>query len=76
MRTILIVVLVALCVGCSGVQMSPPYRMALEMSAITTAELNERCQTGDAEACKEGLAEASRTLNLLVDGLHAVSEVQ
>lgn len=61
-------------VGCSKVQMSASYRQALEMSAINVAELNRRCQDGDPNACKLGLAEASETLDLLVDALHGRGE--
>ena len=60
--------------GCSKVQMSPEYRQVTEMSAINVAELNRRCQDGDAEACKQGLSKASETLNLLVDALHGRSD--
>lgn len=49
--------------------MTPPYRQTVEMSAIRVAELNRRCQTGDAEACKEGLEAASKTLDLIVDAM-------
>lgn len=72
MKRLLLTIIIAtfLIGGCSGVQMSPPYRQTLEMSAINVAELNKRCQDGDAEACQKGLAEASKTLDLLVDALY------
>lgn len=49
--------------------MSPPYRQTIQSSAVRVAELNKRCQAGDQMACKEGLAAASRTLNLIVDAM-------
>lgn len=58
--------------GCSQVQMSPAYARQLELSAMNVAEFNKRCQAGNDEACRRGLARASETLNLLVDALHAV----
>ena len=69
MKWIILVAVVCLLAGCSEVQMSPPYRQTVEMSAIRVAELNKRCQAGDQTACKEGLAAASSTLNLIVDAL-------
>lgn len=77
MRRIVIITLVVVCLllaGCPQVQMSPPYRQTLEMSSIRVAELNKRCQAGDTVACKEGLAAASKTLDLLVDGLHGEAD--
>lgn len=56
--------------GCSKVTMSPDYARQLEISAINVGELNRRCQGGDDDACRAGLAVASETLDLLVDALH------
>lgn len=56
--------------GCYGVQMTPRYRQATEMAAITVGALNEECQAGDPNACRDGLDAASETLNLIVDALH------
>jgi len=70
MRKRIVVALLLFCLliaGCNQVQMSPPYRQSVKMSAIRVAELNKRCQAGDETACKEGLAAASKTLNLIVD---------
>ncbi len=36
---------------------------------IRVAELNKRCQGGDEAACKEGLAAASKTLDLIVEAM-------
>lgn len=72
MRRIIITLVVLVCLllaGCSAVRMSPPYRQAVEMSAIRVAELNKRCKAGDVAACKEGLDAASSTLNLIVDAM-------
>jgi hypothetical protein len=60
-------------VGCSEVTMSPGYAKDVERAAITVAELNRRCQAGDDEACRLGLAGASETLQLIVDALHGES---
>ena len=68
-KIILVLVVVCLLAGCSAVQMSPPYRQAVEGSAIRVAELNKRCQGGDEAACKEGLAAASKTLDLSVEAM-------
>lgn len=68
-RIVIFVAIVCLLAGCSEVQMSPPYRQSVQASAIRVAELNKRCQAGDQTACKEGLAAASSTLNLIVDAM-------
>ncbi len=67
---VLIVMVCLLFSGCPAVRMSPAYRQTVESSAIRVAELDNRCQNGDAVACKEGLAAASRTLDLIVDALY------
>lgn len=61
--------IVVMCFGCSQVTMTAPYRQTVGMSAIRVNELNERCQDGDELACKEGLAAASKTLNLIVNAM-------
>ena len=53
--------------GCSQVQMSPAYKQELIMSNIVVQSLNADCQAGDPNACKEGLAESAKILQLLVD---------
>jgi hypothetical protein len=40
------------------------------MSAINVGQLDKRCQGGDDLACKDGLHQAARTLDLLVDAVH------
>jgi hypothetical protein len=73
---VLVASLAALVAGCSGpVQMTPAYANRVEAAAIYTAELNRRCQAGDAEACKLGLATSSRTLQLLADALNGVDSL-
>lgn len=59
--------------GCGKVHMSADYARQVEMAAVNCAILNERCQAGDEQACKEGLNLAAETLNLIVDGMHNVS---
>ena len=73
-RILIILFVCMLFAGCSKVQLSPPYQQALEISAVNVAELNKRCQASDNEACKEGLAEASRTLDLLVEATYGRAE--
>ena len=69
-RMIITLVLVCLLMGCSGVQMSPPYRAETERMNNRLTELNKRCQAGDAEACKEGLRIAAVHVERIVDALH------
>lgn len=66
---IMIILLLVFVVGCSQVTMSPEYQRTVKMAAVAVNELNARCQAGDPNACKEGLAEASKTLNLIVDAM-------
>ena len=54
----------------SCTSMPAEYGLLIEKSAIVVGELNERCQAGDDAACKEGLKGASKTLDLIVEGLH------
>ncbi|KKN74443.1 hypothetical protein LCGC14_0390630 [marine sediment metagenome] len=68
-RILIVIVLLCLLTGCSDVQMAPPYEQAVKASAIRVAELNKRCQAGDEVACKEGMAVASETLDLIVEAL-------
>ena len=52
------------------IQMDPIIQAHVELAATTTAEFNRRCQAGDPNACSTGLALASETLDIIVDGLH------
>lgn len=71
-KIVIVVALAALLsmVGCGGeVQMSPRMQQATRMSAINVANMNKDCQAGNDESCKQGLAEAARTLELIVEAL-------
>ena len=70
-KIVIVVMLVALLsvVGCGVVQMSPRFQQVVKMSAINVANMNKDCQAGNDESCKQGLAEAARTLELIVEAL-------
>jgi hypothetical protein len=55
--------------GCSQIQMSPAYKQELYMSNVLVQSLNKDCQAGDPNACKQGLDESAKILQLLVDGV-------
>ena len=69
MRRIIITLLIVCLLGCSQVQMSPPYRVETERMNNRLIELNKRCQAGDAEACKEGLRIAAVHVERIVDAM-------
>lgn len=76
MRTKIVIGFVAFCmlfVGCSQVQMTQAYRQQLQMATALVSSLNADCQAGDPNACKQGLAEAARTLQLFLDAADGVS---
>ena len=52
--------------GCN-VYMSPEYQQTVADAAEAINGLNENCQAGDPNACKEGLAEAAKTVNLILE---------
>jgi len=56
--------------GCGQVTMTAPYRAQTELTAIRLTELNNRCQNGDDQACKEGLKAATDFVNLIVDAMN------
>lgn len=63
--------------GCSNVRMSPEYAQLTAQSAIIVAELERRCiDANDIEACRAGLSEAAKTLDLIVDALHGVDSAK
>ena len=70
-KIVIVVMLVALLsvVGCGEEQMSPRMQQVVKMSAINVANMNRDCQAGNDESCKQGLAEAARTLELIVEAL-------
>lgn len=62
--------------GCRAVTMGSEYRRQVEVATAAVTELDKRCQNGDEEACREGLAQSARTLSLIVDAMNGVeSEV-
>lgn len=64
------IVLLFLGAGCNNeVQMSPRMQQVTRMSAINVANMNKDCQAGNDESCKQGLAEAVRTLELIVEAM-------
>lgn len=69
-KFLIVIVLLCLCAGCSGVQMSLAYRAETEKMNNRLIELNKRCQAGDAEACKEGLRIATVHIERVVDAMH------
>lgn len=50
--------------------MSAPYRAQTEATAVRLTELNRRCQSGDNEACKDGLRVATVHVKRIVDAMH------
>ena len=52
--------------GCN-VYMSPEYQATVRDAAEAIDGLNENCQAGDQEACREGLARAAETVNMILD---------
>jgi len=58
--------------GCTQVWMSPGYKQNLEATAVVVTELDARCQGGDPNACRDGLAESAKYLQDLVDAVHGV----
>lgn len=62
--------------GCSKTYMPPEYRTAIEQSAVNLNILNDRCQDGDIEACREGCRVASETLNVIIEGLYGIADNQ
>lgn len=69
-KIILVLAVVCLFAGCSDVQMSPLYRAETERMNNRLVELNNRCQAGDAEACKVGLRIATTHVERIVDAMH------
>lgn len=58
--------------GCTSPLFTFQQKALLSQSSIVVTELNTRCQAGDDQACKEGLAKAAETLSILAaDGTTA-----
>ena len=64
-----IILVVLLIVGCGEVRMSPRMQQLTRLSAINVSAMNKDCQAGNAESCTQGLAEAAKTLELIVEAL-------
>jgi len=62
--------------GCSDVQMTPAYHAQLQRAVMVSRELNQRCMEGEQAACQEGLAETSKTLQLLLDAANGVDSAK
>ena len=52
--------------GCN-VYMSPEYQQTVADAAEAINGLNENCQAGDLNACSQGLAEAAKTVNHILE---------
>lgn len=65
-RLIVMLIVLVICVSVSGcLWADADTKLMLNMDATAIAELNKRCQTGDINACKEGLNRATTmTTNL------------
>lgn len=67
--TILMCLLAVSLIGCGEVRMSPRMQQLTRMSAINVEAICKDCQAGNDESCAQGLIEASKTLNLIVDAM-------
>ena len=72
MVVMLIVVMVAGCTNGPGFKVPAPYSENIILKSELVGELNNRCQTGDVEACSKGLAAAAEALASFVDGMNGV----
>lgn len=66
------VVMVLMLSGCGKVWMTAEYREQIEMSNVVIQSLNDDCQAGDDEACRKGLNESARIVQLIVDAADGV----
>jgi len=74
-----LILLMVCCIFLSGCLWSDSNtKLSLNMTAAAIGEINKRCQSGDCEACKEGLLRAtkmtSNIANLANGGKGEVSE--
>lgn len=69
-KIVIVLVLCALIAGCSGVYMDPAYRAETELMNNRLAELNERCQAGDADACRKSSSIATVHVKRILDAVH------
>lgn len=57
--------------GCGGaVQMSPVYEQNVRQSQHLIREYNTRCQSGDEDACVQGLQDATDLIDYIVEGIN------
>jgi len=68
MKKYLIVVMLLVVSGCV-VWAPPEVNLDVQQSAKLVDALNTMCQNGDADACKDGLNEANRTLQTLAKAM-------
>ena len=68
-KVLMLILLCILVVGCNEVQMSPRMQQITRMSAINVEAMSKDCQAGNEESCQEGLVEASKTLNLIINAM-------
>ena len=75
-RTLVILVLISLLLlmGCPAIQMRADHERIFRLRAENIAELNRRCQGGDTQACKDGLAESVVANQTILDGLDGRGE--
>ena len=66
MRTVIVISILIMFSGCN-VYMSPEYQATVRDAAEAINGLNENCQAGDDEACKQGLERAAETVNMILD---------
>ncbi len=57
-------------VGCTQISATPDYKQNIMSLQKNVAVLNERCQEGDDQACREGLALSDQALEYIVDGMN------
>lgn len=73
---ILILGLLCMATGCGEVRMSPRYSMLLDQSAIDVAAWQQLCDSGDCDACREGLQLSRQTLDHFVAAKNGTAPVE
>lgn len=51
--------------GCAAPLFTPIQRLRLDQAVVIVEEFDSRCQAGDDQACRDGLAKAAQTLRIL-----------
>ena len=64
---VLVFVATIVIMGGCNVYMSPDYQQTVAEAAEAINGLNENCQGGDPNACSLGLAEAAKTVNMILE---------